>query len=126
MSALRHATVFAAMLAPLACTTLQAQEQPALITAPTDASRAELKRVVTAAVGGQGVTLADDALTRDSVLTLERRTPPGPQGQAATGRTLEAPQQFRLVLRGTDCFLVSTADAREWALREAMCVAAQP
>lgn len=124
MSALRHAAVFAAMLTPLACSTLQAQEQPALITAPTAASRAELLRVVTAAVGGQGITLADDALTRDSVLTLERRTPAGSQGQAATGRTLEEPQQFRLVLRGTRCWLVRDADAREWELRETSCAPA--
>jgi hypothetical protein len=112
------------MLAPLACSTLSAQEQPALIAAPDDASRAELLRVVTAAVGGQGITLADDALTRDSVLTLERRTPAGAQGQAATGRTLEEPRQFRLVLRGTRCWLVRDADAREWELREASCVPA--
>jgi len=125
VSVVRHGLAFAAMLAPLACTTLSAQEQPALIAAPTEASRAELVRVVTAAVGGQGITLAGDALTRESVLTLERRTPPGPQGQAATGRTLDEPTQFRLVLRGTRCFLVSQADAREWELRDAMCVPAQ-
>jgi hypothetical protein len=113
------------MLAPLACSTLSAQEQPAVIAAPTDASRAELKRIVAAAVGAQGITLADDALTRDSVLTLEHRTPAGPQGQAAAGRTLEEPQQFRLVLRGSSCWLVRVADAREWQLREATCVASQ-
>jgi hypothetical protein len=126
VNALRHGSAFAAMLAPLACSTLSAQEQPALIAAPTAASQAELVRVVTTAVGGQGITLAGDALTRESVLTLERRTPAGPQGQAATGRTLEEPTQFRLVLRGTRCFLVSQADAREWELREAMCVPVQP
>jgi len=112
------------MLAPLACSTLSAQEQPALIAGPTDASRAELLRVVTTAVGVQGITLANDALTRDSVLTLERRTPAGAQGQAATGRSLEEPQQFRLVLRGTRCWLVRDADASEWELRETSCVPA--
>ncbi|HEY9182737.1 MAG TPA: hypothetical protein VIQ99_06025, partial [Gammaproteobacteria bacterium] len=77
------------------------------------------------AVGGQGITLADDALTRDSVLTLERRTPAGTQGQAATGRTLEEPQQFRLMLRGNRCWLVRDTDGREWELRETSCVPAQ-
>jgi hypothetical protein len=112
------------MLAPLACSTLSAQEQPAVIAAHTDGSRAELTRVVSSAMNGQPVTLADDALTRESVLTLERRTPPGPQGRAATGRTLEEPEQFRLVLRGTRCVLVHPADGREWELNEAMCVPA--
>ena len=89
----------------------RAQEQPALIAAHTEQSRAELTRVVSAAFNGQPVTLADDALTRESVLTIERRTPPGPQGRAATGRTLEEPQRFDLVLRGGRCLLVRARTA---------------
>jgi hypothetical protein len=106
-----------------ACGTLAAQEQPAVVAMPTAASRAELERAVSAAFGGQSVTLADDALTRDSVLLIERRTPPGPQGRIATGRTLEAPERFRLVLRGGRCLLVHS-DGREWPLAEARCVPA--
>jgi hypothetical protein len=108
-----------------ACGTLSAQEQPAVIAAHTAESRAELARVVSAAFNGQPVTLADDVLTRDSALTVERRTPAGPQGRAATGRTLEAPARLHLVLRGARCFLVNDADGREWELNEARCVAAQ-
>ena len=55
---------------------------------------------------------------------IERRTPPGPQGRAATGRTLDAPEQFKLVLRGERCMLVHDADGREWQLEEARCVPA--
>jgi hypothetical protein len=112
------------VLVQAACGTLSAQEQPAVIAEHTAASRAELARVVSAAFNGQPVTLADDALTRESVLTLERRTPPGPQGRAATGRTLEAPERLNLVLRGTRCFLVREADGGEWELSEARCVPA--
>jgi hypothetical protein len=114
----------AVTVAPAACGTLSAQEQPAVIAAPTVASRAELARVVSAAFNGQPVTLADDALTHESVLTTERRTPPGEQGRAATGRTLDAPQRLNLVLRGTRCFLVHAFDGREWELNEAQCVPA--
>lgn len=124
MNAIRCGSLLAAMLTPLACSTLSAQEQPAVIAAHTDGSRAELTRVVSSAMNGQPVTLAADALTRESVLTLERRTPPGPNGPAATGRTLEEPEQFRLVLRGTRCLLVRQADGGEWELNEAMCVPA--
>ena len=113
-----------ATVAPAAaCGTLGAQEQPALIAAHTEQSRAELVRVVTAAFNGQPVTLADDALTRESVLMIERRTPPGAQGRAATGRTLEAPQRLNLVLRTGRCLLVR-ADGREWELTQARCVPA--
>jgi hypothetical protein len=116
--------VLAAALVPAACGTWSAQEQSAVIAAPTAESRAELARAIGAAFNGQPVMLADDALTRDSTLTLERRTPPGPQGRAATGRTLEAPEHFRLVLRGTRCVLVRVADGREWPLDEVRCVPA--
>ncbi len=124
MNAVARWFATAAMLAPAACGTLAAQEQPAVIAEPTERSRAELARVVSAAMNGQPVTLADDALTRDSLLALERRTQPGPQGRAATGRTLEAPAQLKLVLRGTQCVLVRVADGREWRLDETRCVPA--
>jgi len=123
MSLLRAGVLAAAVLTPIACSTLAAQEQPAVIVVPTADSRAELARAVSLAMNGQPVTLADDALTRDSVLVIERRTPPGPQGRAATGRTLEAPEQLKLVLRGERCLLVR-ADGREWQLDQARCVPA--
>ena len=121
---LRACWLAAATVTPIACSTLSAQERPAIIAAHTTQSRAELERVASALFNGQPVTLADDALTRESVLTIERRTPPGEQGRAATGRTLDAPARLNLVLRGTRCFLVSAADGREWELNEARCVPA--
>jgi hypothetical protein len=124
MSVPRRFMLAAAFAVPGACGTLSAQEQPAVIGAPTAQSRAELTRALTAAFNGQPVALADDALTRDSTLTIERRTPPGPQGRAATGRTLEAPEQFKLLLRGTRCVLVRVTDGREWPLDDAGCVPA--
>lgn len=123
MSGSLRACWLAAAVAPVACGTLGAQEQPALIAAHTEQSRAELARLVSTAMNGQTVTLADDALTRESELTIERRTPPGEQGRAATGRTLEAPQQLKLVLRTGRCLLVR-GDGREWELTQARCVPA--
>ena len=120
---LRACWLTAAAFASSACGTLGAQEQPAVIAAHTEQSRTELERAASSAMNGQLVTLADDALTRESVLTLERRTPPGPQGRAATGRTLEEPVRLELVLRSGRCLLV-TADGREWELMEARCVPA--
>jgi hypothetical protein len=120
----RAGWIVAATVVPAACGTLAAQEQPAVIAAHTAESRAELALVASAAFNGQPVTLADDALTRESTLTIERRTPPGPQGRAATGRTLDAPQRLNLVVRGSRCFLVREADGREWELKQARCVPA--
>jgi hypothetical protein len=124
MSGVRRLCWLVAALPPVACGTLAAQEEPAVIAAHTERSRAELASVASAAFDGQSVLLADDALTRESVLLLERTTPPGPQGRAATGRTLEVPARLSLVLRGTRCFLVRDSDGREWELSEARCVPA--
>ena len=105
----------------VACGVLQG-ERPAVIAASSAATRAELVRVVTLAFDGAPVTLADDAFTHDSTLTVERRTPPGPQGRAATGRTLDEPARLRLVLDGTRCDLVREVDGRRFELRDVRCV----
>jgi hypothetical protein len=110
--------------APLACSSLSTDEQPALLADSTPVSRAELVRVVTAAADGRPTLLADDALTRDSVLTLEQREPSAQGGRVATGRTLDGPLKLKLVLRGERCMLVRESDGREWPLDAARCVPA--
>ena len=114
--------IAAAALTMPACSTVSAEERPAVIAAPTDGSRSELQRVVTAAFNGQPVTIASDALTRDSVLTIEQREPRDLQGRPFGGRALEQPEQFRLVLRGSECELVRQSDQRRWRLTEPRCV----
>src|SRR5262245_26348563 len=123
-AAIRAGWLAAASMAPAACGTLSAQEQPAVISAPTAESRAELASVVSSAMNGQPVTLADDALTRESTLTIERRTPPGEQGRAATGRTVEEPVRFTLVVRDNGCALVRESDGRAFPLEGVRCAPA--
>ena len=74
------------------------------------------------AFNGRAVTIADDALTRDSVLIIERRERRDLEGNRADGRVLEAPEQFRLVLRDTHCELIRASDERRWKLTETSCV----
>ena len=112
----------AAASAALGCGTLAAQEQPALITQPTDQSRAELQRVLSAAFNGQSVAIADDALTRDSVLIIDRREPRDSQGRPLSGRVVAMPERFRLVLSASQCELVRESDGRRWVLAGADCV----
>ena len=97
-------------------------ERPAIIAAQSASGRAELVRTVTLAFDGVPVTMADDAFTRENVLTVERRTPPGPQGRAATGRTLDQPARLRLVLDGSRCELVREVDGRRFPLHDVRCV----
>jgi len=119
----RAASLASATLAVLACTTLAAAEQPALIERPTPESRAELLRILGDVFNGRSVTLADDALTRDSVLVIERRALKGLEGDPAGGRSLETPVQFRLVINQGHCELIRSSDQRRWTLTETRCIA---
>lgn len=100
------------------------EDVPALIVNPTPTSRFELTRVVTTAVNDTAIALADDALTGTSSLILERSPPRSIEAQAATGRLLDQPVRFRLVLNGENCVLINEADGRRWRLFQTQCVAA--
>jgi hypothetical protein len=122
VNAARGLLFVAAAQAALACSTLAAHEQPAVIAQATDGSRAELARIVSAAFDGQAVTIADDALTRDSLLLIERRELRGLRGRAFGGRVLEMPEQFRLILRAATCELIRGSDGRRWEFTQTDCV----
>lgn len=120
----RSAFIICAFLVSPACNTLSAEEDlPALITNPTPQSRAELQRVVTGALHGAPVTLADDALTRDSLLIIERKQQRDLQDRPLAGREFGRPMQFRLVITGSHCVLVQEPDGKRWELAETTCKA---
>src|ERR671936_958060 len=105
-----------------ACTSSLAQrEVPAIIDQPTPASRAELARVVSADLTGAPVTLADDALTRDSLLIIERAHPRDASGVPLSGREFERPEHFRLVKAGEHCALVHERTGKRTTLASTTC-----
>lgn len=107
----------------LGCTGLAtADDVPARLLAPTEASRAELQRVVNKALR-TNVRLAPDALTRSSVLSIERSPPAGIGKQPTQGRNMDAPIQFRLVMNGKACVLIDQRTTQRYVLEEAYCVA---
>jgi hypothetical protein len=120
------AACLAGALLPLAaCRTVhRSAGAPAVIVDPTAESRAALAAAVGAALGGAPVTLAVDALTRSSTLTVERATPPG--ASAAGGRDLGAPERFELVKQGDRCILVHAATGRTFVLARTACSAGKP
>jgi hypothetical protein len=113
--------IAAVVLISAGCRHLPAGDDvPAVLVEPTPAARAELLDVLRAALGGAPLTLADDALTRSSVLLIERE-PRGPD--ALAGRTVEASvHRFELVLNAGRCELVRRADAWRAPLTRARCV----
>lgn len=100
-----------------------AREVPAVIVEPSDASRAALAAAVSAALHGAQVTLADDALTRSSTLTVERGQLRDPAGLPVTGRELGPPERFQLVERGGACVLVHERTGRATVLESTRCAA---
>ena len=90
-------------------------EVPALVVDPTAESHAELQHAVSTALGGRRVTIAEDALTKDSMLIIEPKY--------LTGRDLRKPEQFRLVLNGSTCVLVHLGSDARLELARTNCAA---
>lgn len=112
----------AGMLALTACASMSAgRDVPAVITSPTPASRAELVRVVGRALNGAPVTVADDALTRDSALIIERSRPRNAAGVPLSGRQMGRPEHFRLVKNDARCVLVHERTGKRFTLASATC-----
>lgn len=99
------------------------EERAARLVAPDAAVRTELRAVVAAALGQDDVMLAADALTRDSVLLLERVPREGPAGTRLPGRELDEPERFVLLRVGGECVLEHVRTGRRWVLRDARCAA---
>ena len=95
---------------------------PALITKLTSSSRAALLNAVTSATN-YTVLIADYALTDSSSLFVERSSPAGLQGQHATGRNMEPPIEFRLVIFDSTCILIDSRDESPHILDDTSCIA---
>lgn len=124
MRALTTLLVLAPALLAAGCRTVRSEprEVPAVIVEPTPASRAALAAAVSAALHGAPVTLADDALTRSSALSVERAPLRDPCGLPVSGRELGMPERFRLVMRGDACLLVHEGTGQAVTLDSTRCV----
>ncbi len=117
------AVITGVALAMVGCQTLASgADVPARITNPTDNSRAALQSAVNDALN-INVTLADDALTDSSVLTIERNPPRSMRSPPAQGRNMDTPIQFRLVLSGSECILIDQGDNSRYLLEKTTCAA---
>lgn len=115
-------TVAAGALALAACPKGSSQHDlPAVLTNPTPQSHAEIVRLVSGALNGAPLTIADDALTRDSVLIIERSRPRDAEGRPLVGRETGRPERFRLVKNGARCILVHEGTSERWVLAAATC-----
>jgi hypothetical protein len=117
--------VWIAQLALAACAAASGtSERPALLVAPDAQVRAELSQAVASAFDGAPVALADDALTKDSALVIDRTPARDASGKLLSGRDLGKPEHFHLVAIGTRCLLVHDRSGRRFELTTATCTAA--
>ena len=89
---------------------------------PNDASRASLNAAVNNALDGN-IMIADDALTDSNILIIEKGAPRTAQGRLATGRNMDMPVQFKLVMSDSTCVLIDTRNDTRYPLSETDCVA---
>jgi len=122
MQRLMGAVIVAGTLAVVDCVPrLAPKDVPAVLTNPTAQSRAELVRIVSAAMNRATVTIADNALTADGVLIVERAQQPAAKDMNLSGRETGRPEHFRLVRSGSRCVLVHQETGRRWTLESATC-----
>jgi len=106
-----------------ACQTIAADyDHSARIVNADDSSRAALRATVNTILNTK-VTLADNALTDTSLLTIERNPPRTLDNPNPQGRIMEMPIQFRLVVNGTDCILIDQRDRGRYVLENTNCAA---
>lgn len=93
---------------------------PAVVLHSTAESRAELTRVVRAALNGAPVRLAEDSIA-DGTLIIQRAIRRDTEGRPLNGRDTVSPERFQLVRRGSRCVLVHERTRRIYPLGATTC-----
>jgi hypothetical protein len=99
------------------------KDLPAYIVGPTEASRIELEKTVSRALNGIPVTLADNALTKDDRLIIERKQHVDTKGNLVMGLETKMPRQFRLVKNKDKCILIDQSNGSRMELKQTTCEA---
>ena len=98
-------------------------EYPALLTNPGPTTLLEIEQTISSAMDGAKVTIAQDALTTSSQLTIEQNMIRSIEQQPEMGRNLGRPDQFQLLIDGPQCVLVHEKTGLHWLLNTVECVA---
>ncbi len=116
------ASLFLALLVACSTSAIQA-DVPALMTNPSEDTRLEIEQSVSAALDGAKITIASDALTHSSVLTIEQGMSRSIDRAPELGRNLGRPEHFQLVIDGPQCVLVHQRTGLHWILKKTECIA---
>ena len=120
----RFVLSIAAVSSLLACTANELNTDVGALRVNADTrSKTEIENVLSSALDGVPVNIADDALTRESTLIIERGMRRSIDRPAELGRELGRPNHFQLVLDGGQCFLIHRETGLRWMLATTECVA---
>jgi hypothetical protein len=101
-----------------------ADDVPAVITNASSLTHDEIQRTISVALGGAPVTIAPEALTEESVLSIERKPVLDQQGLRVDGRDPGRPEIFELRKKGRLCTLVQQRTGKRLTLALARCIEA--
>jgi hypothetical protein len=116
-----HWILLSAVLTLSACASMAQEEMPAVLVESNVETRAEIVRVVGEALGNSDVLIANDALTRESALFIERKPARDATGQRLSGRDYGRPERFDLVKQGDACVLVHSSTQKRYELKGVRC-----
>jgi hypothetical protein len=106
-----------------ACASVAESDAPAILTSPSSETHAAVVEIVSAALNVATVTIAADALTRDSLLVIERTPARGDSGRRLQGREFDKPEQFQLLRSKNRCVLIHVRTGTRYELAGSGCKA---
>ena len=115
------------LLTVAACATNDAADSYVAATlVSSDASiQSAVVDVLTQALPGRRITIAENAFVSSPVLTLEPPIIRRLEGDISLDRNLDAPETFRLFKRGEDCIIIHQRTTGEYPVPGAVCTEAR-
>lgn len=119
---MRNTTALLFILLTTTCQTPSlASKQDALLVAPDAASHSAIQQAASQLLGGVQVQLADDAFTRDSRISMERRVRNDPNGFRIDTPGEERPHLLRLIISASGCALRLESSGKQVELDGVRC-----
>ncbi|WP_223669141.1 hypothetical protein [Kangiella shandongensis] len=105
----------------MSCKTLdRSNASPAVVTELSEPAKQQIADTINEVMPGANVRLADDTLSKDNRLFIQRKTTMV-DGNPAQGRITEMPRKFELFISNGDCFLVDDKVGDSYYLDKVQC-----
>lgn len=111
------------LISALSACTLKAHEPvPAILPDNSSEARAEIIEIVSNALGGKKIAIAQDVFQESSRLLLGTKPVIAPNGVTVYGSDKSSTLVFELVKQGDDCLLKRLDTMHTWPLKTTLCL----